>query len=105
MLELLLVRVAEDSRFGGIIGLFGGIGGGTRPLLLFTGFAFAGKLLFFKFIDEFEICVFILAAIATTLLPEIGTFAASTAAGTAADDDGAEVGCSADAFNRKRTTN
>lgn len=43
-------RVADDSRvaFGGITGLFFGIGGGApRPLLLFTGFALAWRLLFF----------------------------------------------------------
>lgn len=99
ILLLLLTRVADDSRFGGIIGLLGGIGGGI--LLLFTGFAFDGKLLFFKLIDEFEICVFMLAAIATTLFPG-GILDASTfvvAAAFAAEGDGAGDGadvCSVD---------
>lgn len=52
-LALLIIpaaRVADDSRvaddFGGITGLFFGIGGGAPRPLLFTGFTFAGKLLF-----------------------------------------------------------
>lgn len=55
---MLAARVADDSRvaddFGGITGLFFGIGGGirptlavsSRPLLLFTGFTFDCRLLF-----------------------------------------------------------
>lgn len=38
---MLLLRVADDSRFAGIMGLFGGTGGGPlTEMLLFTGIAF-----------------------------------------------------------------
>lgn len=57
LLIMAAARVADDSRtpdFGGITGwrtgLFFGIGGGApRPLLLFTGFTFACRLLFWIF--------------------------------------------------------
>lgn len=51
-------RVADD--FGGITGLFFGIGGGApRPLLLFTGFTFAWRLLFCSKWKCVSVCVLV----------------------------------------------
>lgn len=51
LLIMLAARVADDSRvaddFGGITGLQGIGGGAPRPLLLFTGFTFVWRLLFY----------------------------------------------------------